>query len=646
MSALAGLWNFKGRQDSGEACKRMLTAQQIYGPHDSTSWDGRAVALGRRLFRTLPEDIHDRQPLSGGGGRWVLVADVRLDNRDELASHLGIDSDEARSLCDAAFLLRAWERWEENVFDHLLGDYAFAVWDARDRRLILARDPMGTRPLHYHLSGKFFAFASMPKGLHVLPEIHPAPDEVRAAEFLALIPEYGSRSFFKDISRVEMGQAVVVTPSGLTTRHYWEPRREAPKLASFQDYAEALRYHLDRAVEVRLRGSGGRVGAHLSGGFDSSAVAATAARLLAPGGGRVLAFTAVPRAGYDGPVPAGCIGDESELAGATVSLHPNMEHILVPPDGSALMDDLDRDFFLFERPLINTSVQKWWNSVNAEAKKQKVTVLLTGLMGNPTISYAGMEALPELAARGKWLRLLSQGRALVRTGHARWHNVLAAILGPWVPEPLWNALCRIGRGWQWDIGEYATLNPERRRSLNLDKRASQQGFDLSYRPPKNGFDTRLWVLRRVDWGNNNKGVLGGWGIDMRDPTTDRRLIEFCLSLPAGLYLQDGVPRALGARAFADRLPKGLLTEKRKGMQAIDWHEAMTASRDRLREEISRLEQVPEAVTALNLERMRALVDDWPTGDWNGHHVTFNYRMALLRGIVSGHFLRKASRSNA
>jgi asparagine synthase (glutamine-hydrolysing) len=646
MSALAGLWDFEGKTGAGGSCRRMLAAQQIYGPHDSNSWDGGAVALGRRLFRTLPEDIHDRQPLTGGGGRWVLVADVRLDNRDELAADLGIDRHEARTLCDAAFLMRAWERWEGDVFDHLLGDYAFAVWDERDRRLVLARDPMGTRPLHYHLGSKFFAFASMPKGLHVLPETPPAPDEVRAAEFLALLPEYGSRSFFKDISRVELGQAITVTPSGMTARHYWKPAREAPKLASFGDYAEALGHHLDRAVEARLRGAGGRVGAHLSAGFDSSAVAATAARLLAPAGGRVVAFTAVPRAGYDGPVPPGSIGDESELAGATVSLHPNMEHVLVRPDEGALMDDLDRDFFLFERPLINTTVQKWWNSVNGEAKRQKVTVLLTGLMGNSTISYAGREALAELAARGKWIRLLRQGRAMVSKGNARWHNVLAATIGPWAPEPLWNAFCRIGRGWHWDVDEYTALNPDRRRALGLDERAREEGFGLSFRPPKHGFDARFWALRRVDWGNNNKGVLGGWGVDMRDPTTDRRLIEFCLSVPAGVYLQDGVPRALAARAFADRLPQRLLTEKRKGAQALDWHEAMTASRDRLREEVSRLEQVPEAVRALNLERMRALVDDWPTGDWNGRHVRFNYRMALLRGVVSGHFLRKASRSNA
>src|SRR5688500_15804438 len=129
MSALAGLWNFSGRPDAVESCRRMLTAQRIYGPQYASEWNGGDVALGRRLYRTLPEDAWDRQPLSGGGGRYILVADLRLDNRDELARALHLDPQAARGLADAALLLAAWEAWEGKTFDHLVGDYAFAVWD-------------------------------------------------------------------------------------------------------------------------------------------------------------------------------------------------------------------------------------------------------------------------------------------------------------------------------------------------------------------------------------------------------------------------------------------------------------------------------------------------------------------------------------
>ena len=91
----------------------------------------------------MPEDAFDRQPLIGGEGRYVLVADVRLDNRDELTEALRIPAPQARTLCDAAILLAAIERWDESCLERLVGDYAFAAWDGVRRRLLLARDPLG-----------------------------------------------------------------------------------------------------------------------------------------------------------------------------------------------------------------------------------------------------------------------------------------------------------------------------------------------------------------------------------------------------------------------------------------------------------------------------------------------------------------------
>ena len=90
MTALAGLWRFDGQPDAAEGCARMLAAQELYGPHDGAQWSEHAIALGRRLMRVLPEDVFDRQPLIGDGRRYVLIADVRLDNRDELTRDLMI----------------------------------------------------------------------------------------------------------------------------------------------------------------------------------------------------------------------------------------------------------------------------------------------------------------------------------------------------------------------------------------------------------------------------------------------------------------------------------------------------------------------------------------------------------------------------
>ena len=215
MTALAGLWHLDGRPDAAQNCARMLVVQEVYGRHDGAQWSDGDVALGRRLMRVLPEDNFDRQPLIGGGGRYVLVADTRLDNREDLAAALEIPPQQASRLCDASILLAALERWGESCLDHLVGDYAFAFWDGTRRRLLLARDPLGQRPLHYHRSKGLFAFASMPKGLHALSEVPYAPNEERIAECLALMPETGSQSFFHGVERVEPGHVVSITLDGL-----------------------------------------------------------------------------------------------------------------------------------------------------------------------------------------------------------------------------------------------------------------------------------------------------------------------------------------------------------------------------------------------------------------------------------------------
>jgi asparagine synthase (glutamine-hydrolysing) len=352
MTALAGLWRFDYRPDAADGCGRMLAAQELYGPDSSAQWEDGSVALGRRLMRVLPEDAYDNQPLTGGAGRYVLVADVRLDNRDELTEALRIPAPQAHGLCDAAILLAAIERWNEACLERLVGDYAFVLWDGAFRRLLLARDPLGQRPLHYHRGNTFFAFASMPKGLHALAEVPYAPDEDRIAEFLALIPEAGTQSFFRGIERVEPGHTLAITPTSFVARRHWQPSRRPTALRQPEQYSEALRGLLDQAVQCRLRGAE-NVGAELSAGFDSAAVAATAARLLAPSGRRVVAFTAVPREGYNEPAPRNRLVDEGPYAAATAAQYSNIEHVLIRSHDRSPLDDLDRSFFLFDRPVLN-----------------------------------------------------------------------------------------------------------------------------------------------------------------------------------------------------------------------------------------------------------------------------------------------------
>jgi asparagine synthase (glutamine-hydrolysing) len=639
VTAIAGLWRLDGRPDAELQCARMLEALRMYGRDGLGTWADGEIALGRQLMRILPEDAFDRQPLHGGGDS-VLVADVRLDNRDELAAALGIPRERLRALSDAAVLLAAYERWELDCFDRLVGDYALAIWDGARRRLLLARDPLAMRPLYYHHGKSLFAFASMPKGLHALPEVPRAANEERVAEFLVLMPDHGSTTFFQDVEKVEPGCFVVITPTNVTVRRHWEPTRRLLQLGSPDAYAEALRKRLDEAVRCRLRGVT-EVGAQLSSGYDSSAVAATAARLLAPAGGRVHAFTSVPRQGYRDAGPATRLLDEGPLATATAAMYPNMNHVLIRAGHRSPLQSLDRNFLLYEQPVLNLCNLVWLDAIHDAARDRDSRVMLIGSMGNASTSYAGWERLPELVRSGRIAPWLREARALT-AGTTPWRTVLSRSVGPWLPDHV-QSWARRFRGLPApDVLTYSALRPER-LDVGLRARAEARELNFTYGPRRNGFAARLWLIGRGDARSAyNKGVLAEWGIDIRDPLSDRRLFEFCLAVPMEQFLRDGQPRALARRALADRLPTEVLDAPWKGYQAADWHEGLTAGREEVAEEVRRLSACPPAARVLAIERMRQLVEDWPASGWDRPEIFESYRWALLRGISAGHFLRRAS----
>ena len=644
MTAIAGLWRFDKRPDAAEGCARMLVAQELYGPDHGAKWSDENIALGRRLMRILPEDAFDRQPLVGSNGHYVLVADVRLDNRDELTEALRIPATQARTLCDAAILLASIERWDESCPERLIGDYAFVAWDRLRQRLLLARDPLGMRPLHYHRGDDFFAFASMPKGLHAHPDVPYAPDMERIAEFLVMMPETGTQSFFVGVERVQPGHIVTVTANGLTTRRHWQPARRQITLSP-EEYTDKLRDLLDQAVSCRLRGTGD-VGATLSGGLDSGAVTATAARLLATSGRKIIAFTGAPREGYDGFLPRKGIVDEGPFAAATAALYPNIEHILVRNEGRSPLADLDRRFYLLDRPFRGVCASGWSRSFQNAILKRKLRVVLTGGFGNLGLSYDGLELLPELFSSGHWFRLWREASALVASRQMRWRGAVVETLCPWCPPDLWAWIKKVGGKEVLEIKDFSAIRPDRFDELDLQARARASNHDFSLRGWKNAFTKRLQILQAIDPGNHHKESLGGFQVEYRDPTADVRLLEFCLAVPTEQFLRNGMPRSLARRALADRLPQKIVEQTRTGVQVADWHEDLNAARTDIEDELGRLEDCPAVASTLDLPRLRRLTEAWPSSGWERTDVEMRYRYTLLRAIAVGHFLRRATGSNA
>jgi asparagine synthase (glutamine-hydrolysing) len=262
-----------------------------------------------------------------------------------------------------------------------------------------------------------------------------------------------------------------------------------------------------------------------------------------------------------------------------------------------------------------------------------------------TLSYNGIELLSELLRQGRFFRLWRTASKVVARTDMRWRGALVQAFGPLMPAWAWRWLSNTFNDHRWDVLDYTVMPAGRVAELDLRNLAQQRAHDLDLRPWKDSFAIRNAALRAGVQGTFNKGVLAGWGIDRRDPTADKRLVEFCFGVPTEEFIADGIQRALGRRALCDRLPAAVINERKRGYQAADWHESLAAASGEVAAEVDRLADFTPASRTLDVARMQHLVKTMPTSGWERQDVRQRYRVGLLRGISAGHFLRKASGSN-
>ena len=296
-------------------------------------------------------------------------------------------------------------------------------------------------------------------------------------------------------------------------------------------------------------------------------------------GAPVDAFTAVPALPVDAWMP-GRFADESALAALVASRFPDIRHHVVRPDRHAF-DLLDLGWEAFEQPLPNPANAGWVDAINRAARDLGQSVMLIGQFGNFGFSAAGM----------------------ARSG---WRARLAGLRQP-----------------PGDISPFLA-NPPRRSRPAI---------------PRGPVD----VLRRIDPGSYVHGTVRGWGIDLRDPTADRRLLEFCLTIPPGEFMRDGVRRSLARRAVGGLLPPELLTETRRGYQSADWLQQLAARAGQARDIIENFATDALAADLLDIAALRRAADALPAAT-NSPETERRYRSHFLRALATGDFIARANRS--
>lgn len=522
----------------------MLAALPGHGT-DATWTDG-PVGLGCRQRAVEAEHL---SRFDAGSGL-AIAASARLDGRAALCHSLGIARPRQAEVTHSELILGAYARWGQACAQHLLGDYAFALWDTRKKILFCARDHVGARPFYYAEAGDRFVFASDVNAVLAAPGVSDALDEAAVATWLTQGGRpFGARTFFRAIRRLPPGHALTVGSGGVRLDRWWRPE-ESPQAAPASDaeYAEAFLDLYTEAIRDCVRGAD-RVGVHLSGGLDSSSIAVLAAReLRRQGRPAPLAFSWHPPPG-EGPRGA----KEAAEYGAieVVCRQEGLRPFYCSPGASDIVSFLRRDVTrgADEGTLVHEE------AVQRCAAGQGVEVLLSGWGGDESVSFSGRGYYPQLLRSGCVVRLWREVRERSR------HPLASVLVNAALPLafPSVVAAAERQRRGKWPFRKSPTfIDPE------FARRA--RPLPAGPRPPAGVRRMQLYLLQH--WKLRRR--VEGWaasgarhGIEYRYPLLDRRVLEFALRLPPEQFRHGRWGRWLMRSALDSVLPPEICWSRSK-----------------------------------------------------------------------------------
>lgn len=595
MSAIVGTYWLDGRPSGDAALRRMLATMPHRGPDGCDVWHEGPVGLGHAMLHTTPESLHETLPLTNAAGTLAITADARIDNRAELIHQLRLN-DVAGSIPDSALILHAYERWGERCVEHLLGDFAFAIWDAGKRQLFCARDHFGVRQFYYYRSRTLFAFGTEIKALLSLPEVPETINERILAEFFTFKLVDTVDTVFEGIKRIPAGHAAVVSAEGFRQWKYWEPTpAKVDQHLSDEEYAREFLRLFTEAVSSRIR-SVYPVGAELSGGLDSSFVACLASDLLQEQRGLPLRTVSLV---YDRF--SGC--DERAYIKKVVEAK-NLEPHFVSAEEDGILGLMDEIYEFLDDGRASGNHHLNWLTARG-AGRAGVRVLLSGQDGDSVVSH-GWLLFRELAEAEQWEAFAHEAarvidrlrkerdRYALQESYSTKVDILNAYAGPvlrdWAIEKRLLPLLRATRAIQTHFGvprgkilkrlRKELLYPrlvhrirQQRRVQYAEKtfvpeelnRNLAEKYDIGRRVAAVALKAKVPTVRGEQKANLETPYVqtvfekldhyaAAHGVEVRHPFMDVRLVEYCLGLPARQSLQDGWTRAIMRRAMRGIVP--------------------------------------------------------------------------------------------
>jgi asparagine synthase (glutamine-hydrolysing) len=560
MSAQAGIWNFDGEKAPHNLLQRLSASMAQHGPDGELSFVSSGPTMIYRPFFTTTLSRLERQPFVSPSSGVAFMWDGRLDNRDDLLNELHEPNHPQQT--DVSIVLAAYDRWGTECFCKLRGDWALSLWDPSQQAVILARDYIGVRHLHYHLTSQNVVWST-----HITPILSVCNctltlDDEYIAGYLSWKPD-AHLTPYAEIASVPPGSFVRIGNRQKVVRSYWkfEARRRLTYSTDAQ-YEEHFRQLFRQAVKRRLRADS-PVLAELSGGLDSSSIVCMADDIVAKEPGAPPRLDTISF--YNTKEPS---GDERPFFSKVEEKRLRVGHHFDAGDFPPCFSLSQDDFVGFPRSVRSTvSLDRLMNEL---MRREGYRVVLSGIGGDEFLGGAPdpRSQLGDLLFQCRLRELYKQTGAWSLAKRKPRMQLLTEAFLRALPPAIRSSFSEEGRVPLWIDCKFATRYDLSVRQLGPTGRF---GFWL---PSQREFAQTFSVVAQ---GLSSLPPSSVGTEERRYPYTDQDLIEFLVSIPASQLLRPGERRSLMRRALATILPTEVLNRKTKAVVARQYMVALNSN---------------------------------------------------------------------
>jgi asparagine synthase (glutamine-hydrolysing) len=518
------------------------------GPDDGGMTTSGSLTMGMRRLAIF-DPAHGAQPMRTPDERFQIVFNGAIFNHRELRHELESVGVSFSTHCDTEVLLKAWAQWGELVLPRLRGMFAFAIWDSREERLVIARDPLGVKPLYFSERGGALLFASELNALRASGHFDAEFDPIAIDDYLRNLGVPVPRTLYRHAQSLRPGELAVWQEGTLAIRRYWQlPQTHPERIADRVEFVAALRAQLDQSIAAH-RLADVPVGAFLSGGLDSAVVVG----LMSRGSSERLKTFSI---GFEET------SYSEAVAAQETAEHFGTDHHAITLTGREAAEKLPAFIDSLDQPTgdgINTFV------ISQAARQGGVTVALSGLGGDELFGgYPLFKQSPQIARWLPWWRQL--------------------------PKSLRSTICR-----RLDQGSTRArrLADVIRNSHDLHDVADRQRQVLSddarrkllLHPIEPHLHPAHAGLREITENSTPEEIVSAWelntymadvllrdsdvfsmraSLELRVPFVDRPLIEWLWQQNSAFRFDQQTPKGTLVAAVADILPPGLMNRRKQG----------------------------------------------------------------------------------